>query len=92
MFLQESESCACQLDQSVTGQVGWFSKMCTHSQIWSITTDLDSSNSLLSSLSHLKGVPDLSDWWNGTMHSVAAKAFDINLVYDSKRGVHIGDV
>ena len=40
----------------------------------SVITDLDSSNSLLSSLSHLNGVPGFSDWRNGSMCSVAVKA------------------
>ena len=65
------------LDQSVTRQFGLnFSKMRTPISISSVITDLDSSNSSLSSLSHLKGVPGLSDWWKGSMHSIAAKAYD----------------
>ena len=65
------------LDQSMERQVGLdFSKMRTPSSILSIITDLDSSNSSLSSLFHLKGVPSLSDWQKGSMHSVAAKAYD----------------
>ena len=32
--------------------------------------------SSLSSLSHLKGVPGLSNWRKGSMHSVAAKAYN----------------
>ena len=63
------------LDQSVARQVGLdFSKMHTPSLISPIITDFDSSNSLLSSLSHLKGVPGLSDWRKGSMRSVTAKA------------------
>ena len=65
------------LDQSVTRQVGLdFSRMHTPSSISSIITDFDSLNSSLSSLSHLKSVPGLSDWWKGSMRSVAAKAYD----------------
>ena len=65
------------LDQSVARQVGLdLSKMRTPSSISSIITDLDSSNSSLSSLSHLKGVPRLSNWRKGSMRSVAAKAYD----------------
>ena len=63
------------LDQSVARQVGLdLSKMHTPSSISSIITDLDSSNSSLRSLSHLKGVPGLSNWRKGSMRSVAAKA------------------
>ena len=63
------------LDQSVARQVGLdFSKMHTPSLISPIITDFDSSNSSLSSLSHLKGVPGLSDWQKGSMRSVTAKA------------------
>ena len=51
------------LDQSVARQVGLdLAKMRTPSSISAIITDLDSSNSSLSSLSHLKGVPGLSNW------------------------------
>ena len=65
------------LDQSVTRQVGLdLSKMHTPSSISSIITDLDSSNSSLSSLSHLKGVLGSSDWRKGSMCSVAGKAYD----------------
>ena len=63
------------LDQSLARQVGLdFSKMHTLSSI--IITYFDFSNSSLSSLSHLKGVPGLSDWRKGSMRSVAAKAYD----------------
>ena len=58
-------------------QVGlYFSKMRTPSSISSAITDFDSSNSSLSSLSHLKGVPSLSDWRKSSMCSVAVKAYD----------------
>ena len=56
------------LDQSVARQVGLdLSKIHTPSSISSMITDCDSSNSSLSSLSHLKGVPGLSDWRKGSM-------------------------
>ena len=78
------------LDQSVARQVSLdLSKMRTPSSTSSIITDFDFSNSSLSSLSHLKGVPGLSDWQKGSVHSVAAKAYD---TFESKPGVHIGDV
>ena len=48
----------------------------TPSSISLIITDLDSSDSLLSSPSHLKGVPGLSNWRKDSMRSVAAKAYD----------------
>ena len=65
------------LDQFVARQVGLdLSKMRTPSSISSIITDFDSSNSSLSSLSYLKGVPCLSDWMKGSMRSVVAKAYD----------------
>ena len=50
--------------------------MHTSSSISSIITEFDFSNSSLSSLSHLKGVPGLNDWQKGSMCSVAAKAYD----------------
>ena len=56
------------LVQSVARQVGLdLSKIHTPSSISSMITDCDSSNSSLSSLSHLKGVPGLSDWRKGSM-------------------------
>ena len=65
------------LDQSVARQVSLdLSKMRTPSSICSIIIDFDSSNSSLSSLSHWKSVPGLSDWRKGSMRSVAAKAYD----------------
>ena len=65
------------LDQSVARQVGLdLSKIHTPSSISSMITDCDSSNSSLSSLSHLKGVPGLGDWRKGSMRSVAVKAYD----------------
>ena len=65
------------LDQSVARQVGLdFSKMRTPSSISSIITDFNSSYSSSTSLSHLKGVPGLSDWQKGSMYCVAEKAYD----------------
>ena len=65
------------LDQSVARQVGMdFSKMRTPSSISSIMTDFSSSYSSSTSLSHLKGVPGLSDCQKGSMHCVAEKAYD----------------
>ena len=63
------------LDQSVARQVGLdFSKVRTPSPISSIITDFNSLYSSSSSLSHLKGVPGLSDWQKGSMCCVAVKA------------------
>ena len=65
------------LDQSVARKVGLdFSKMRTPPSISSIITGFNSSYSSSSSLSHLKGVPGLSDWQKGSMRCVAAKAYD----------------
>ena len=65
------------LDQSVARQVSLdLSKMHTPSSTSSIITDVDFSNSSLSSLSHLKGVPGLSDWQKGSVRSVAVKPYD----------------
>ena len=50
--------------------------MCAPSSVSSIITGWDSLNSSLSSLSHLKGVPGLSDFRKCSMRSLAVKAYD----------------
>ena len=68
-------------DQSVARQVGLdFSKMHTPSSISLMITDLDSSKSWSSSSVHLKGVPGWRSWQNGSMRSVAAKAYEAWLI------------
>ena len=65
------------LDQSVARQVGLdLPNMRMPSSISSMITDLDSSNRLFRSLSQTKGAPGFSNWRNGSMSSVAAKAYD----------------
>ena len=57
--------------------------------ILSIITDLDSSNSSLSSLSHSKGVPGLSDWQKVSICSVAAKAYDTWFMSPNQEGASV---
>ena len=61
------------LDQSVARHVGLDLSKWTPSSISLMITDLDVSNSWLSSLFHRKGVPGFSDSQNGNMHSEATK-------------------
>ena len=68
-------------DQSVARQVGLdLSKMRTPSSISLMITDLDSLKSWLSSAVHWKGVPGWRSWQNGSMPSVAAKAYETWLI------------
>ena len=65
------------LDQSMARQVSLdLSNMRTPSSISSMIIDLDSSNRLFRSLSQTKGAPGFSNWQNGRMRSLAAKAYD----------------
>ena len=64
-------------DQSVARHVGFdLSKMRTPSSMSEMIASLDSSNSRLSSSFHRNGVPGFSDSRNGSMRSVAEKAYD----------------
>ena len=54
--------------------------MRTPSLISLMITDLDSSKCWLSSSVHLKGVPGWRNWQNGSMRSVAAKAYETWLI------------
>ena len=69
------------LDQLVARHVGLdLSKMRTPSSISLMIIDLDSSNSRCSSSFHKNWVPGFSDSRNGSMRSVAAKAYDTWLI------------
>ena len=69
------------LDQSVARQVGLdLSNMRTPSSISLMIANFDSSNSWLSLSFQMNGVPGLSDSRNGSIRSVAAKAYDTWLI------------